>query len=308
MLRRRPAAQCNSRHGGGKDIPMRLWIAILAAGSLLAAPASAIVPLDGTNLHAKFGGTGLVQQTTGTGFGNNYSELDQLWATDDSNGLHVGISGNMENNGNTVVLLFDAGHGGSSVLNAPGSPIANRNGNLTFDDDFTPSYGVVFNNYQGTLYSNEADFVGGTSAYIGNAAVGGGPGGSDPLVQFALNNSNTAGVNGTFDPAGDPDTADTGLELLIGNGKLGLPTDGGCVKMLAYLAGTDCNYMSNQFLVPIPANANDGGGNYGYLPIDLRTFTNASKHYVAVNCVPEPGSLGFLAAGLLPLLGLRRRK
>lgn len=287
---------------------MRFLIGILAVGSLIAASANAIVPLDGTNLHAKFGGTGLVQQTTGTGFGNNYSELDQLWATDDVNGLHLGISGNMENNGNTVVVLFDTGHGGSSVLNAPGSPIANRNGKITFDDDFMPSYGVVFNNYQGTMYANEADFVGGTSAYIGNAPVNGGPGGSDPLVSFALNNTNTAGVNGTFDPAGVADTADTGLEMVIGNSKLGLPAGGGCVKMLAYLAGTDCNYMSNQFLVPIPAGTGDGGGNYAYQPIDLRTLTNAPKHYVAINCVPEPGSLGLLAAGLLPLLGLRRRK
>ena len=287
---------------------MRLGIAILAAGSLLAAPAIASTPLDGANLHAKFGGTGLVLQTTGTGFGNNYSELDQLWATNDAGGLHVGISGNMENNGNTVVVLFDTVAGGSSVLNAPGSPIANRNGNITFDDDFMPDYGVVFNNYQGTMYCNEANFAAGTSGYIGNAPVGGGPGGSDPMVQFALNNTNTAGVNGTFDPAGDANTADTGLEMIIDNARLGLPAGGGCVKMLAYLAGTDCNYMSNQFLVPIPANLADGGGNYGNLPIDLRTFGNARKHYVAVNCVPEPGSLGFLAAGLLPLLGLRRRK
>ncbi|HEY3413790.1 MAG TPA: hypothetical protein VGM51_12165 [Armatimonadota bacterium] len=279
---------------------MRLWIAILAAGPLLAVPALAISPIDGAGLHAKFVGDSKAIQTNGTGYGDNFSELDQLWATSDGTNVHLGVSGNMEANGNSVVVLFDTMPGGSSVLNAPGSSIAGHNGALTFDDDFMPDFGFALNNSGGTLYADMVDFGGATSTYIGNAPVNGGPGGSDPAVQFALNNTNTMGVTSS-DPSG-ADTADTGLEMLIGSAKIGAA---GSFKMMVYLQNQNGQWLSNQFLPGLP----NGTGNLNNGPVDLRTFTNVPHHYVTVgSAIPEPGSLAFLATGLLPLLGLRRRK
>jgi hypothetical protein len=277
---------------------MRLYITLLAAGALLAAPAFANGnPLDGANLHAKFAGDSKAIQTNGTGYGDNYSELDQLWANCDGTNIHVGISGNMEGNGNQVVLLFDTMAGGSSVLNAPGTSVAGHNGKITFDDEFMPDFGFALNNGSGTLYCDFADFGGASTAYLGNAPVGGGPGGSDPAVQFALNNTNTMGV--TSSDASAADTADTGLEMVISSAKLGLPSN---FKMMAYLQNQSGQYMANQFLPGVPS----GTGNFDQSPFDLRQYPG--KHYVTVACVPEPGSLAFLAAGLLPLLGLKRRK
>jgi hypothetical protein len=273
--------------------------------ALLALPATAA--LDGTGLHAKYAGASLALQQTPTSFGNNYSELDQLWACSAGDKTQIGISGNMEGNGNNVILLFDTVAGGSSVLAAPGTNIANRNGKLTFDADFAPDYGIVLNHWQGTLYANWADFVTSSTAYIGNAPVNGGPGGFDPAIQFALNNTNTLGVNGLGDAdPGNADTADTGLELAIDLAKIGV-APGGSYKMLAYLAGTDGNYLSNQFLPSIPSGPNNG--QWAYDPVVLPQFTNVPKHYVTVGgCIPEPGSMALLGAAALPLLALRRRR
>lgn len=274
---------------------MRLSITAIIAGAILAAPAFAA--LDGTALHAKFVGESKAIQTNGTGYGDNYSELDQLWAACDGTNVHLGVAGNMEQNGNSVVVLFDTMAGGSSVLNAPGSAIAGHNGQLTFDDDFMPDFGFSLNNSGGTLYTDMVDFGGATSTYIGNAPVNGGPGGSDPLVQFALNNTNIAGVTSS-DPSG-ADTADTGLEMLINDAKIGA---GSSFKMMVYLQNQNGQYLSNQFLPGVPS----GTGNFNNTALDLRRYPG--KHYVTVTCVPEPGSLALLATGLLPLLGLRRRK
>jgi hypothetical protein len=278
---------------------MRLHIAAIIAGAILAAPAGYAngFGLDGNVLHAKFAGESKAIQTNGTGYGDNYSELDQLWATCDGTNVHLGVAGNMEPNGNSVVVLFDTIAGGSSVLNAPGSAIAGHNGRLTFDDDFMPDFGFSLNNSGGTLYADMVDFGGGTSSYIGNAPVNEGPGGSDPAVQFALNNTNTMGVTSS-DPSG-ADTADTGLEMIIAGAKIGSPA---AFKMMVYLQNQNGEWLSNQFLPGLP----NGTGNLNNGPADLRQYPG--KHYVEGACVPEQSSLGFLAAGLLPLLGLRRRK
>jgi hypothetical protein len=91
-----------------------------AAITLLAAAAAstlAIGPtIDGKNIPTDFGGGALlVTQRFTTGFGDHFgtsqfgsgSELDQMFVTNDHVYLYVGISGNLENNGNCIVLFID---------------------------------------------------------------------------------------------------------------------------------------------------------------------------------------------------------
>jgi hypothetical protein len=277
---------------------MRLNIAVIIAGAVLAVPALAAT-LDGANLHAKFPGESRAIQSNGTGYGDNYSELDQLWAAFDGANVHLGVAGNMEMNGNTVVVLFDTIAGGSSVLNAPGSTIASYNGRLTFDNDFMPDFGFVLNNTFGTLYADMVDFGGGTAIHLGNAPVNGGPGGNDPGIQFALNNNNVLGVTSS-DPSG-ADTADTGLEMLIRSARIGAA---GSFKMLVYLANQDGSFLSNQLLPGVP----NGTGNFGRGPVDLRMFTGVGNHYVTVNVVPEPSMFGLVLCGLALVWGVAHRR
>lgn len=54
------------------------------------------------------------QRLTPGGFGG--SELDELFVRTDGTFLYVGVTGNLEQNGNSIVLLFDTGSGGQNVL------------------------------------------------------------------------------------------------------------------------------------------------------------------------------------------------
>lgn len=83
----------------------------------LTGAASAQTPvLDGRNIPADFaGGTLLATQRFQTGFGDDGdggqfgfgSELDQMFATHTSNDLFIGLTGNLQNNGNAVVIFID---------------------------------------------------------------------------------------------------------------------------------------------------------------------------------------------------------
>ncbi len=101
------------------------WVA-LVGGAALAFPTSAwsAVTVDGQNIKADFGASNLLAtQRLQTGFGNDTdggqygfgSELNQLYATNDNDYLYLGITGNLENNGNCVVVFIDANGAGSGA-------------------------------------------------------------------------------------------------------------------------------------------------------------------------------------------------
>lgn len=83
----------------------------------LSATAGAQTPtLDGRNIPSDFsGGTLLATQRFQTGFGDDTdggqfgfgSELDQLFATNDGTNLFIGLTGNLQNNGNGCVIFVD---------------------------------------------------------------------------------------------------------------------------------------------------------------------------------------------------------
>src|SRR5262245_47092115 len=92
-----------------------------ASGSLgllcLAGAATAQTPvLDGRNIPTDFaGGSLLATQRFQTGFGDDNdggqfgfgSELDQLFVTHTSTDLYIGLTGNLQNNGNAIVIFID---------------------------------------------------------------------------------------------------------------------------------------------------------------------------------------------------------
>jgi len=141
-------------------------------GVVLFAPAVALGQpvVDGQNIATEFvagGGALLATQRFETGFGNDTSgnqfgfgsELDQMFAANDDQFLYIGLTGNLENNGNCIVVFVDVNGPGSGanqlrtqVAGNPfpgglprylqGEPTFTENGldRLRFDPGFAPDY------------------------------------------------------------------------------------------------------------------------------------------------------------------------
>ncbi|RMF80386.1 MAG: hypothetical protein D6744_08330, partial [Planctomycetota bacterium] len=86
-----------------------------SAGLLLPAVAAAQPTIDGRNIPTDFAdATTVVTQRFQTQFGDHNgnpfvfgSELNQMFIKNDANNLYIGITGNLENNGNCIVIFFD---------------------------------------------------------------------------------------------------------------------------------------------------------------------------------------------------------
>lgn len=204
------------------------------------------------------------------------SELDQLFVKRDvdvANGyLNVAVTGNLEDNGNKLYLFIDTGDPATyNVLTNVGNMGDSSNSLRTwqgrkFDAGFNPRYVYAVNNYQNTLYCNAWDlsipFVNGVSnpfRYLGSVPVvvenGSGvlANGDNPNNdEFALRNTNTAGVPGGNPGApGDPSTATSGLEAKIKLSEIGVTTGTCTIRIAAMLSGTDGggrSFLSNQSL------------------------------------------------------------
>lgn len=211
------------------------------------------------------------------------SELDQLFVKRDAdvvNGyLNIGVTGNMEANSNKVYLFVDTGDPVQyNVLSNVGDVNDGFNGLRTwsgrkFDPGFNPRYVYMLNNTSGTLYVDAFDLsipyvasVSNPKRFLGSVPVGSGSGvltGGDNLNndEFALDNSNMAGVDGGNPGApGDPSTATTGLEAKIKLSEIGVTSSTCKIRVAAMLSGTDGggrSFLSNQSLpsyAPMSAN------------------------------------------------------
>jgi hypothetical protein len=276
----------------------------------LIAPAQAAV--DGRDIPSDFGNSPLAVQTNPTQFGDavdgspNGSELDAFYGDLGPAGLSIGLTGNLEANGNALVLLLDTLDGGSEVLNASNTTfkLTNANG-MTFDTGFAPDHAFVFNTFGGTLYTDYADLIDPSrSTYLGATDTAGAAllalGGS---ALFAMDNSNILGVTGA-DAAGAL-TANTGLEMLLDPLAFGVPAGFSNVRMMAYIVSGGGDYLSNQFLPGLPAGSPNLGSPSG---VDFRQYEGAQYVSLRGNAIPEPGTMALLGMGLLPALGLRRRR
>ena len=230
----------------GSDIPAQ-W----PAGSLIAVQ----------QIHTCFGDAvpGTLNYTI------NGSELDELFVRTDEQYLHLAYTGNLERNGNKLIIWIDSDPaGGENVLDNNGGSLTGWQGR-TFDAGFAPDHAYVMNNWQGTLYVDRFELATNTATYLGASAVNGGSGvlsgGTNPANNlFAFNNTNNAGVVGIGQAGapGVPSTATTGLEARIALSELGITAVGRCTTLKVWVvqAGTGGEYLSNQALPSFAPDTN----------------------------------------------------
>lgn len=258
---------------------MKKATALLASGLLLSSLAgvASAITLDGT---AEAGyGAPIVIQAVGTGFGDsninqvdyaNGSELDAAYASVSGGNLYLFLAGNLESNFNKVEIYFDTKAGGQNVLRADNPDVdfngLNRQSGLKFDTNFSPDYYITVTGggspYQ--MYGTYAELLsggGGAGGYLGsngaatNAVLAGG---SNPFgIGATINNSNTAGVDGSNGGASSGAGVTTGIELTIPLAAIGDPN--GCFAVCAFVNGSGHDYLANQVLGSLPV----GTGNLG---------------------------------------------
>ena len=229
------------------------------------------------NYGANTPGTGaLSTQTINTSFGDstypvangpdaNGSELDAAYGVVQNGNLDLFFTGNMESNGNHIVVFIDDGamSGGSptgqNVVNISGGWTAAGMNTSTFSPGFYADLLLDANDYHpnGQMYVDQYKLTtsGSTNSYLGSVSAPMGIGhGTLGGIGFGLNNSNTAGVigdaNGGAASASAAQAVGTGLEISIPMSALGNPTN---IKVLAAVEGNNDGFASNQFLPGLPA-------------------------------------------------------
>jgi len=316
---------------------MRCLLSTLVLG-FVTVPAMAAAVVDGT-VDASYG-SALAVQTVQTQFGDNDGtgngggELNAGYGLAIAGDrLYVMLTGNLEHNFNKMDIFIDSKVGGENVLSGtpdydfdPGGGFISSNfGGLTFDTGFTADYHVFarFGNTVGVSDAFEIDLVdraGGVSALVNGGTIAPGAGGNNTAtfitqnVNFAINNTNSAGVMGgtAAADAGAAEDVTTGIEFSVALVDIGNPGIGDTIRIAAMYNNGDHNFLSNQVLGGLPAPqgnlGGDGAGNFtGSLSgIDFNSF--AGDQFFSITVVPEPTSLVFVMMGLLGLVARGRRR
>ncbi len=245
-------------------------------------PPSSPSNIDGAAIPSDAGAGSLrATQNVGTSFGENVNELNQLYVLAQSDGLRIGITGNLATDGTALALLIDTNPAaGQNVLNTasllpPPGGLAELTG-LRLDTaggGFAPDQLFFANCSGGAIYVDQIVLPtsgGASKVYRGQGRQNDGDGtltgGSNPNNLFvAMDNRNTAGVTATS--AAGAATATTGFELLVPYADIGL----GATRLLrscapvrigAFVVGTD-GTVSNQWLPGLGASQT---GNLGLAP------------------------------------------
>lgn len=313
---------------------------------LVAVTAQAAIIVDGT-LDSDYGAP-IALQTVQTGFGDSMngtggSELNAAYVKVQGGRLFLMLTGNLEPNFNKLEVFIDSVAGGENMLSATpdydffnGSTwISSNLGGLQFDNGFEADY-HLFGRRGNPTGGFEVDFVnrqGGGSAMVpGSAGVGAaaavsigsipagavGPNASGTALtqslDFAIDNSNNAGVTGGSGPANFVAAASvtTGMEFSIALSDIGNPQPGDRVLVSAMINNGDHNYLSNQILGGLGApQGNLGGDGLGGFTgtlsgVNFNKFDRNQDFKVLIT-IPEPATS--VLAGLIVLaLGAIRRK
>ena len=209
----------------------------------------------------------------------NGSELNQMFVQNDANNLYVGLTSNVEGNGNTHFIFLDTVAGGSNVLstNIVGFPGALRalDGD-TLDVGFEPDYAIVMDRFDGFFSAQLVDLVN-TDPFIVIPLT------FDTVIgpdTFVGDNTNALGVNDvladdTTVPGPGPETqqvlnaqtAIAGVVFSLDRASIGSPAASAVIQISAVHVSGD-GWWSNQTLPGL------GGGvaNLGPLPVNLGTL------------------------------------
>lgn len=229
--------------------------------------------------------------------GNNAgSELDQMFLKNDGTNLYVGLTGNLEGNGNAVIILLDTAVGGATTISTAGStgwpaPLAGINANpgengLNGDilpGTFAPDYAIVIQRTGNAFQPAKLVNLNNTASapvnltYVNTGVIA--------ANTYAANNDNTLGVNGnvadntqgTLAPS-----ATTGYQLSISRASLNLSApggDGANIQIAAFVTGTT-GYWSNQALPPFTGD-NIDNVSVGGDPVDVSTLLNTQAYVMA---------------------------
>ncbi len=258
---------------------------ILAMDVVPGAPAESVI--DGAAIPADLGAGFLVAtQDNATGLGDNVSELDQFYVRPTTEGLHIGITGNLATDSTGFCLFFDTIEGGQNELlihgySAPPS-VPSRLSGTVFDAGFAPDFLMYINAVDSTYWIDWFELPGDGSitpkTYRGSNTVSDGDGllsgGTNPNgLEVAFDNTNTAGVTDT--DASGAATATTGFEMFVPYGDVDLPTDPDVeVGLVVLIAETDGS-VSNQWLPGL-------GGGYDNLGVDPDMTTIPGDQFVRV--------------------------
>lgn len=260
----------------------------------------------------------------GTGFGNNRSEINGIWAYCDATTLYLGVTGNVQDF-NKLDLFFDTGAGGQNSLRMDNADVdfnqLNTNlGGLTFDAGFEADYFLTYtvngdrNEHftaaaqLDTLGGGPGGFQGGGAYVDGDQIVAAGPNGFG--YTLGTNQSNTGGV-GDFDnaPDSDPALVTTGVEIAISLDEIGY--SGGLLRLAGFVNGGAHDFLSNQVIGGLPAGTGNLGGDLNGNFVAPGTLAGIDFNQVVgdqfvVLKVPAPGSMALLGLGGLAVARRRR--
>ncbi|RNC81417.1 MAG: PEP-CTERM sorting domain-containing protein [Phycisphaera sp.] len=292
----------------------------LCAIALAGLASSAMGQIDGQIIEADY--QLIWSNDLGTGFGNNRSEINGIWAYCDATTLYLGVTGNVQDF-NKLDLFFDSGAGGQNSLRSDNADVdfnqLNTNlGGLTFDAGFEADYFLTYtvngdrNEHftsaaqLDTLGGGPGGFQGGGGYVDGDQIVAAGPNGFG--YTLGTNQSNTGGV-GDFDnaPDSDPALVTTGVEIAISLDEIGYT--GGLLRLAGFINGGAHDFLSNQVIGGLPAGTGnlggDGAGNFTGTVAGIDFNQVVGDQFVVLK-VPAPASMALL--GLGGIAAARRRR
>lgn len=308
--------------------------------SSVAAGVYATDPLDGLIEPGEY--RRLSTQQVGTGFGNNASEINGLFISHIVGGnIRLALSGNLERNGNTILIFVDnRGPGGVASVRPDGAGVLGSIGGQRADDwgtdtngdfdvfptpgggsvldaGFNPRYAIEISGSEPSYYVNIIDLTlpndphPDRDVYIGSC---------DPVefggvmaeaayapqnmpVRFAFNNSNVTGVDGFFDASADQASilaSNTGLEIELPWTMFASVSSGEPIRLMACIANGGGDFLSNQFLPPLPTGTDNVGAAgqfdefFNILPLFDATRYAGANHVEAYLCRADVGQQGGL--------------